>query len=217
MPDSTYQLKISVRGYSFCLLALILTLLSIHVGLYVYNFREEELPSLLLQMFDLDQENNLPTWFSSFLLLNNAFFIHLHSLRKDIEKRWHWRFLAAGFLLMAIDEVAGIHETLNSIIQINWAVPGAILVVLVGVAFVPFLLSLRLRLALLFLCAGCLFFSGALGVEWLSRNMEKETLAYMLAVAVEEGLEFLGPLLMLYAVLGELQNAASRVAIVVER
>jgi len=70
---------------------------------------------------------------------------------------------------------------------------------------------------LLFLCAGCLFFSGALGVEWLSRNMEKETLAYMLAVAVEEGLEFLGPLLMLYAVLGELQNAASRVAIVVER
>lgn len=206
MASDNYQFNLVVRDYTVTLLVLALVLVGIHVGLYFYNYRAEELPWLLLQMFDLDEENNLPTWFSSFLLLNNAFFLYLYSIQPGLQKRFHWSFLAAGFLLLAIDEVAGLHETFNSSIDMNWAIPGGILVLFVSVVFVPFLLSLPRRLALRFMIAGSLYVSGAILVELLSEDMESDSLAYTLAVAVEEGLEMMGAWFMLRVLLTEMKN-----------
>lgn len=206
MPANNYQLTLLLRDYIVTLLVLAMVLLSIHVGLYLYNYQVEELPWLLLQLFDLDEENNIPTWFSSFLLLNNAFFLYLYSGKEGLQKQFHWSLLAAGFLLLAIDEVAGLHESFNSAIDISWAIPGAILVLFVGVMFVPFLLSLPRRLALLFILAGFLYVSGAIVVELLSEDMESETLAYSLVVAVEEGLEMIGALLFLFVLMREMRS-----------
>lgn len=206
MPANNYQLTLLLRDYIVTLLVLAMVLLSIHVGLYLYNYQVEELPWLLLQLFDLDEENNIPTWFSSFLLLNNAFFLYLYSGKEGLQKQFHWSLLAAGFLLLAIDEVAGLHESFNSAIDISWAIPGAILVLFVGVMFVPFLLSLPRRLALLFILAGFLYVSGAIVVELLSEDMESETLTYSLVVAVEEGLEMIGALLFLFVLMREMRS-----------
>lgn len=209
MPGSSYQLHVSIKEYTSTLLALALVLVTIHTGLYVYNYQAEELPWLLLQLFDLDEENNIPTWFSSFLLLNSAFFLYVFSRGEQLQKKFHWRFMAAGFFLLAIDEVAGLHETFNSSIEMNWAIPGAILVLFVAVAFVPFLLSLSRRLACLFVLSGFLYVSGAIIVELLSEDLESDSLVYMLAVAVEEGLEMIGALLFLATVLNEMRSGGS--------
>lgn len=209
MQDSNYQLQISIREYTSTLLVLALVLVTIHVGLYIYNYQAEELPWLLLQLFDLDEENNIPTWFSSFLLLNSAFFLYIYSAGEQLQKKFHWRFLAAGFFLLAIDEVAGLHETFNSSIEMNWAIPGAILVLFLAVAFVPFLLSLPRKLAVMFVLSGFLYVSGAIIVELLSEDLESDSLVYMLAVAVEEGLEMIGALLFLATVLNEMRSGGS--------
>ena len=209
MQDSSYRLQISIREYTSTLLALALVLVTIHVGLYIYNYQAEELPWLLLQLFDLDEENNIPTWFSSFLLLNSAFFLYIYSGCEQLRKKFYWRFMAAGFFLLAIDEVAGLHETFNSSIEINWAIPGAILVLFLGVAFVPFLLSLPGKLAVMFVLSGFLYVSGAIIVELLSEDLDSDSLVYMLAVAVEEGLEMLGALLFLATVLNEMRSSGN--------
>lgn len=209
MSNSSYQLDISVREYTSTLLVLALVLVTIHIGLYVYNYQAQELPWLLLQLFDLDEENNIPTWVSSFLLLNCAFFLYIFSNGEQLQKKFHWRFLAAGFLLLAIDEVAGLHESFNSSIEMNWAIPGAILVLLLAVAFVPFLLSLPRKLACLFILSGFLYVSGAIIVEVLSEDMDSDSLGYMLAVAVEEGLEMIGALLFLTTVLNEMRRSGN--------
>ena len=206
MSANDYQLKLAVREYTVTLLVLALVLVVIHVGLYFYNYQVEELPFLLLQLFDLDDENNIPTWFSSFLLLNNAFFVYLYSVKEGLQKPVHWRLIAAGFLILALDEVAGLHESFNSAIEINWAIPGGILVLFVGVMFVPFLLSLPRRLALLFILSGFLYVSGAIVIELLSEDMESDSLAYMLTVAVEEGLEMMGALLFLVVMLRQMRS-----------
>lgn len=206
MPNTNYQLSLPVGDYTAVILAAGLALVSIHVGLYVYNYQNEELPWLLLQLFDLDEENNIPTWFSSFLLLNNAFFLYVFSNKADIAKKSHWRFLAFAFLLLALDEVAGLHESFNSSVDINWAIPGGIVVLIVGLAYIPFLLSLKKPLALKFILAGLLYVSGVIIIELLSEDMDSDTLAYCLAVAVEEGLEMMGAWLLLFVLLGELKR-----------
>tara|TARA_B110000211_G_scaffold66746_1_gene77081 strand:+ start:273 stop:926 length:654 start_codon:yes stop_codon:yes gene_type:complete len=201
-----HQITIPSRDYIASLSALAAVFICVHLGINYYNYQVEELPWLLIQMFELDEENNLPTWFSSFILLNVAFFVYVSSNRPNLQKKAHWRFTAFGFLILAIDEVAGMHETFNSSIEINWAIPGAILVLFVAAAYVPFLLSLRGRLALLFVLAGAMFVSGAIVTELLSEDMESDSWGYAVAVALEEGLEMFGVLLFLWLNLKELET-----------
>ena len=192
-----HRLRISVSSYTAVLSTAVVALLSIHLILYVYNYQVEEVPWLLLQLFDLDEENNIPTWFSSFLLLNNAFILYLIASQENTTHKKHWLLLAIGFLILAVDEVAGMHESFNSAIDSNWAIYGGILVLLVALSFLPFLMALPRKLMILFIISGVLFVSGAIVTELLSEDMDSDSLAYMLAVALEEGLEMFGALMFL--------------------
>ena len=78
--------------------------------------------------------------------------------------------------------------------------------IVVGLAFVPFLLSLQRRVAVLFMLSGLLYVSGAIGVELLSEDMDEESFAYGLATALEEGLEMMGALMFLSVSLGEMKD-----------
>lgn len=206
MSQTKYSIDISAKEYSFSVLALALVLVAVHLGLYIYHYQVEELPWLLRQLFDLDEENNIPTWFSSFLLLNNAFFLYLYSTQKEVVKRSYWGLLAAGFLLLALDEVAGLHETFNTAIEMNWAIIGGIGVLFVGVFFVPFLLAIPRRLAMMFMLAGLLYVSGAIIVELLGEDLDSDSLIYALTVSLEEGLELLGAWLFLNVMLQEMKT-----------
>lgn len=206
MSQNKYSIDISAKEYSISVLALALVLVAVHLGLYVYHYQVEELPWLLRQLFDLDEENNIPTWYSSFLLLNNAFFLYLYSTQKDLVKKAYWGLLSAGFFLLAIDEVAGLHETLNTAIEMNWAILGGIAVLFVGVFFVPFLLAIPRRLALLFMLSGSLYFSGAILVELLGEDLDSDSLIYALTVSLEEGLELIGAWLFLNVMLHEMKT-----------
>jgi hypothetical protein len=209
MSTSKFSIEISVKEYSISLLVLAFVLVSVHTGLYLYHYRVEELPWLLRQLFDLDEENNIPTWYSSFLLLNNAFFLYIYSIQQEVVKRSYWGLLSAGFLLLAIDEVAGLHETLNTAIEMNWAILGAIAVLFVGVLFVPFLLAIRRRLALMFMFSGMLYFSGAILVELLGEDLDSDSLLYAFTVALEEGLELIVAWIFLNVLLGEMSVEGS--------
>ena len=88
----------------------------------------------------------------------------------------------------------------------------------IGAALVPFLLQLPRRTARLFMAAGGIYLSGAVGLEILGNSMSlqslKNTLGYSMQTLAEEGLEMLGVVLFLYALLdymrgdGEVVNAS---------
>lgn len=192
----TNPINLSIQRYLIVLGCLVIVLVGIHLVLNTYNYQVEEVPWLLLQLFELDEENNLPTWFSSFLLLNNAAVLGF-AATQAMRHKMQWSILAFGFLVLSIDEVAGLHETFHTAIDTNWTIYAGILLAFVGAAFVPFLLALPRSTAGWFMLAGILYLSGALVVEYLSRDMEEESLHYALAVALEEGLEMAGALLFL--------------------
>jgi hypothetical protein len=209
-----YELTVSPRPLTQALLIVALTLLAGHAALSIYHYRVHKLPWLLRQLFDVDQENNLPTWFSEFLLLTAWVFLWLCARKKAADgDPWlrSWRVLTVGFLLMAVDEIAGVHETINSAIEMSWAIPAGIMVLVLGVAFVPFVLHLPRRTALLFVLAGMIYVSGAAGIELVGNTMvvehHKDTLAYCMSTMVEEGMEMLGVILFINSLLHYMQGS----------
>jgi len=188
-------MTLDTRLYPVWLLVLSALLIGTHLLLFYYHHEIAEVHWLILQLFNLDEENNLPTWFASFLLLNNAAVLLL--LSKDTEHRWHWLGLAAGFLFLSIDEVAGLHESLNTSIEIHWAIIGAALIAIIGVVFIPFLIALPRNVASGYVLSGAIFVGGAIGIELLAQDMDEETLIYAYSTALEEGMEMLGALLFL--------------------
>ena len=110
-----------------------------------------------------------------------------------------------GFLFLSLDEVAGIHETINSLIDMSWAVPGGIAAVCIGLAFVPFMRHLPLWVGILFLISGVLYIGGAVGMEMVGVPIDADTLSYNLVTAVEEGMEMAGVLLFLSSLLRYMQ------------
>ena len=183
-------------------------LIGIHVVLMVVHFELHKVPWYVRQLFDVDEEDSFPTWYSAFALAVTAFVLWFNARgHRAIASpwRWHWYGLSIGFLLLSVDEIAGVHETLNSVLPMHWTLPGAILVTLIGLCYLKFLAHLERRIALQFILGGAVFVGGAIGVEWFSEpylaDKELNTLAYNLWTAVEEGMEMSGVLIFLRALL----------------
>jgi hypothetical protein len=207
-PAPSYVIHISAR-LPRILAAVSVALVLVHVVIQTCHYRWHEVPTLLKDMFDVDEEQNVPTWFSGAILwLAAGLLLAIADTRKRQGARnlLHWYGLAIGFTFLSFDEIAGLHETLNSIIVMTWAIPGAIAVAVVGLAYVPFLIGLRARTRWLFVIAGAIYVSGAVGIELLTDRFylvkhTPDTLAYSLQTAVEEGMEMLGVVLFIHALL----------------
>ncbi len=208
MKDIT--IRIPAFTYSTWLLAIGITLVVIHCALNYYTYEVEEVPWLIIQLFHLDEENNLPTWFSSFLLFNCSAVLFLSISTRDEKYRLHWRVLAIGFLVLCIDEVAGLHESFHTAIDFNWAIPAAGLLTVVGLLYIPFLRALPRHLLIWFVLSGSIYVSGILGIEYLSRDMDEDSVGYGFAVALEESLEMLGAWLFFRTVIMDLDQHSIR-------
>ena len=190
-----------VAGFAVAAFALLL----VHSVLTVYHYQVDEVEWIpWRQLFDVDEENNLPTWFSGFLLGVTAFWVWVVAdVKRGSSDRWwmHWKLLAWGFFLLCVDEVAGLHETVNTITEVTWAIPGGILALVVGLMMFPFVWSLPAGTRDAFIAAGCLYVGGAVGVEIIGEPMDSDTMLYNLTTVVEEGMEMGGVILFLAATL----------------
>ncbi len=182
-------------------------LLIAHIVLTVMHYGFVDLPWLLRELFDVDEEESIPTWFSSMLLLVTSLTLFLvAALCKQSKDRnaKYWVGLGAGFAFMSADEIAGFHETLNTVIQISWAVPGLVVALIIGGMYLKFLSSLPSATAVRFMMSGAIFVGGAVGVELATEpylyNDALDTMAYNLWTPVEEGMEIGGVILFLASI-----------------
>jgi hypothetical protein len=165
--------------------------------------------------FNVDEENNLPTWWGTTLLASAAL-AHLWAgwvaRRTAARGSLPFTIVAVVLLAMSIDEASQLHESLDLLegtvsvpYEFNyfWLVFGIPLAV--GVLIVALLAGLRLpRLSLTFLLLGFLvFFLGAVGVEVLGADVLDQgqggTQAEVDTYHVEEALEMLGASLLVIA------------------
>lgn len=195
-------------------LALVAALLAVvHVLVVVVYYKDvgglrgEGLEFWHVAIFDLDEEESFGTWFSTLLLFVAGILTLAHARERraasDGRHPW-WRVLGVGFCFLSMDEVVGLHEYMNSLMADTvWTEVGALIALVVALAYLPFLWSLRWRTGLLFAVAGALYLGGALGVEhateWYAEQDLLDALPYNLWTALEETLEMAGPILYVYA------------------
>jgi hypothetical protein len=187
------------------------------VANYVAPSKEHKL-ARLMSHFDVTTESSIPTWYSSSALLVACVVLALIARAKYLEhNRWfaHWLVLCLLFLGLSIDEIAMGHEMVNTAMTwvveghglfFNpWVIPASIFVGVVGLSYLPFLLHVERRTAVLFLLAGALYVGGALGIDGLGGDLAEhfgsQSIQVNTSECIEELFELLGQLLFIYALL----------------
>jgi hypothetical protein len=206
------------------LIVVLLAMISFSEKLIVY-WTGHKIDSLI-QLFDLDFEHNIPTFFSATLILICFLLLLTISLLKSNHRGYfvlHWQVLAAVFFLMAIDETASIHERLIDptrkilssgnhlgIFYFSWVVPGIAIVLLLSIFFLQFWLHLPAKTRSAFLVAAIVYISGVIGFEMIggyyAELYGKENLIYNFFVTIEESLEMIGIVLFFESLLEYMAN-----------
>lgn len=168
----------------------------------------------LYHLFDLGSDSSVPTWYASFALLLCSALLALHAVashRAGNRRAPYWWLLALIFLLLSVDEVARLHETLGAILggrwtahvgdadglfHWSWVLPGALFAGAVAVLYIRFLFSLPRGARYGMIAAGALFVGGAVFVEMLNAQQASvrgtRSLRYQLGTIFEEFLEMAG-------------------------
>ena len=196
---------------SLLVLHLLVSLMRLQVG-------DFPLRDPVIRLFRLDAEGGLPAWFTSLLLflVAQALWRLGEESTRSARRRWvrHERVLSIVFVYLSIDELTALHEQtiaplregldLDGLLYYSWVVVFVPLAALLAVFFAGWLRDLPPVAARLIVVSGLLYVGGAAGVEVVggllnSRGLA-DTMLYSGAVALEEGLEMVGALLMLSAV-----------------
>jgi len=169
-------------------------------------------------MFYLDEENNIPTFFSSGILLLSACLLTVIAVLKKRERdsfAGHWIALAIIFILLAMDEASSTHELLTApirnllhtsgLLYFAWVVPGLAFVLAIATIYWRFLTHLPTITRRLFVVAAIVYISGVIGTElvagWYVELYGKNNLTYSFLAMLEETLEMTGVIVFVYALL----------------
>ena len=171
----------------------------------------------ITQLFDFNNEKNIPTLYSSTALIFSGILLFVISkIQKDKDEHsFLWSLLGIVFIFLAIDETASIHESLaepfNSKFQTTgllyyaWVIPYGIVLLFFIVGYLKFLFNLPKKIMKLFIISGSIFVMGAVGFEMISGAVAElhkgAGLLYAIFYTIEEFLEMSGIALFIYTLL----------------
>ncbi|PPC86285.1 MAG: hypothetical protein CTY37_06245 [Methylotenera sp.] len=179
----------------------------------------------LIPLFNLDSENNFPSFFSMLLLLFASLLLALictfEKQRANLFFK-HWIILALGFFYMAVDEIISLHESLSGPLQTlfgknlptifhwTWVISGIFIVILTAIYFYKFVMQLPRRTAKIFVIAGFLYVSGAIGMELVGGHYAFYwgiySLEYIVWAIIEESLEIAGLVVFIFGLLDYIKD-----------
>ena len=172
-----------------------------------------------LALLDLNAEGNIPTYFSTIILLFSSILLGTISMLKKKERdpyRVHWAVLSFLFFLVSFEEVASLRDYMDrpvqlllgqnsSIFYFSWVIPGALFVVFIIVLFFPFWIHLPRWVRRSFAIAAGIYIFGVIGIESIGGAFiavnDEFNFTYVLITTVEETLEMAGVILFIKALL----------------
>lgn len=232
--DKTLDITLQPKKVALAFFWVVMALTLIHsIVLFLYFYLQDEEVFGLVYIFDFDIEGNVPTLYSAVALLFCAALLAIiarSNQKKDGRWRNYWLGLAVVFLFLAVDEGVGLHEYLSDIFEkfmeaegllyFLWVVPYGVATAIAGLIYLRFVLNLPKPTRALFVTAGAIFLTGAVGIEMLSaREVDQHsvyTITYCLLYTVEELFEMLGIVLFIYALLSYIAQESGRLSIIVE-
>jgi hypothetical protein len=175
--------------------------------------------------FDLDGERNVPSVFSTGLILLCAGLMTVIARIERGPNRRGWWGLAAIFVFLAADELVSLHERLieplraalhtSGLLYFAWLIPYGLAVLVTGALYLRFLLRLPGTTRRRVIIAGVVYLTGAVGLEliggaYLESLGNRHNLPYELLTTLEETLEMAGMILLARGLLGHWERLARR-------
>ncbi len=218
------ELRIDPRRTAAALFAAAVTLILLHVaGMYSRYVLGHGRLLGVIDTFNVNYENNVPTFFSALLLMSCAAALAVVARLPDNppRDRRYWGWLAVIFAFLAFDEDASIHELFiepvryflpaDGPLHFAWVVPYGVGLLAVGILYLRFVLGLPEPTRMLTIASGSLYLGGAFVLEmvggwYLSEVSGEVDFPYSMLVGLEEFLEMCGAILFLYTMLDLLQR-----------
>jgi len=167
------------------------------------------------RVFNVDQEANIPTWFTGGVALYLAMTAAMiASVVKSQGKNhsWGWRGISLMGIYISLDELSGIHElAINPIRETwdvgpwlyqSWVIPAMIIVSLIGIIYARFWWKLPSYTKVYIFLGSFVYITGAVGVESIGGfilTTQGLNDWYVQLSHIEEFLEMMGLILALYA------------------
>jgi hypothetical protein len=213
-------------------MAAILVLLSIE-GQLITHINGFKNASGIVRMFDIGEEQNIPTLFSSLLLMLAAIFLAVISIMERNQKGYYdkyWSILSFGFLLMAVDEQFCFHERFTEPMQkllgghhlgflyFAWVIPAIALLVVLAVLFLKFWWRLPSKTRFIFLIAAITYIGGCIGFELIGGRYAEMNgsgnWTYVAFETIEESLEMAGVIIFIWGLLRYMADNYKEIRIV---
>ena len=183
---------------------------------YIFEGFEHGLVRLLFSLFFLDGEGNVPAIFSTWLFLLNAviFLIVWKAACLSGDSHKIWLFLSSVFVFLAFDESISIHERLinplrqalgaTGIFYYAWIIPYGVGVVLLAIIAIPVFWRMQKRIRFWFGLSAATYLVATIGLEMISGKYlvmmnEQKDIVWILMVTLEESLEMVGLIILVYA------------------
>lgn len=173
----------------------------------------------LLTHLSLSYEGNVPTWFSSSVLLLCAIAAGAIADLPTSARPRSWGVVTAAFVWASLDEAAELHENLGGLfgtggaLYFDWVISAAVLLLALALALWPWLRDLPRATRRRMILASLVYFGGALVMElplgWWTDRVGQDSLGYAMIDWVEEKMEMGGAVLMLRALVLHRQEAAA--------
>lgn len=175
--------------------------------------------------FDLDSEQNVPTYFSALLIMASGSLCWLlAALKRNMGEKLTTGWWALGGILaaMSVEEVASMHESLSEtlrgklhvdgILHFAWIVPAFVFLAFLVVGMWKTVAGLPKTIRRLVVLAAVVYFGGAVGWEMVdglfASRFGENSLGYQTIVTIEETCEMLGMTLMIYTLLDYIRQFA---------
>ena len=157
-----------------------------------------------MDWLDINVEQSVATWWTSLMWLALSAYLIAAGLSAG---RKMWFVLSGGALLLSLDEIMMIHESVGHLVApfvegasgiwaSKWVLVGVPAVIICLLALLPFVRSLPRRTAVGLVASGTLFVAGAVGCEMLFGAAKTEWAwpdwAVLTLIVAEEALEMLG-------------------------
>ena len=213
--------NISTKSFlrSYLLIIISLLILSLFSNYLTFiGFANER----ILNLFNLNEEANIPTFFSALGLLLSSILLFIISKKYQLKDylRKFWLSMALIFFYLSLDEIAMFHEKIyriSNFLHINfglplvWYAPYSVFLIFLFILLIKDFLKLAKDTQKRFLISFLIYFFGAVILEHIGNNcyfidfycsLRLQTFIYNL----EEFLELIGICFFNYFLLKELNN-----------
>jgi hypothetical protein len=229
------EITLNPKKVSLLFSSIVVLLTLVHTAVLALSFQFDDNPVILIlvELFDLDLEANIPSLYSAFAILVCSLLFFVIALYKREHLNYEklcWLGLGFIFFFLASDEAFQIHEQIGDITEnyvkatgflyFPWVVPYVLVMIVLILLYLKFLLGLPKKTTILFMVSAIVYLTGAIVFDMLGgREAELhdyDSIAYYVLYTVEEFLEMTGIVILMFTQLAYIERQFGYIGITLQ-